>query len=72
MYHFSANDIEIAGYPEPKTGGMLTGSIPSGIKVLHKATGIVVICNKHRHQHKNREEALREMDAKLVELKKDA
>jgi len=71
MYHFSANDIEIAGYPEPKTGGMQTGNIPSGIKVIHKATGIVVICNKHRQQLKNREEALRDLDSKLVKLKKD-
>lgn len=71
MYQFSANDIEVTGYPEPKTGGMQTGTIPKGIKVTHKATGIVVICDKHRQQHKNREEAFRELEAKLEELEKE-
>lgn len=71
MYQFSANDIVVTGYPEPKTGGMQTGAIPKGIKVTHKASGIIVICDKHRHQHKNREEAFLELEAKLEELKKE-
>lgn len=71
MQNFKADDIEVTGYPEPKIGGMQTGAIPKGIKVTHKASGIVVICDKHRHQHKNREEAFLELEAKLEELKKE-
>lgn len=71
MQNFKADDIEITGYPEAPTHGMLTGAIPKGIKLKHKATGIVVICDKHRHQHKNRDEAFIELEAKLEELKKE-
>lgn len=71
MHKFSANDIDVSCYPEPKVGGMQTGNIPNGIKVTHKASGIVVICDEHRHQHKNRAQAFLELDAKLEQLKKD-
>lgn len=70
MYRFNRDDIQVTGFPEPKTGGMNTYSIPRGIKVVHKATGIVVICEQHRHQHQNREAAFAELDAKLALLEK--
>ncbi len=69
MYRFDALDIVVTGYPEPKNGGMTTGIVPRGIKVLHKATGLVAVCDKHRHQHLNRDEALSELAKALDKLK---
>lgn len=70
MYLFTAADVSVESYPEQKTGGMNTYRIPKGIKVTHKATGIIVICEKHRGQYKNREAAFEELNAKLAELQK--
>lgn len=40
----------------------------SGIRIRHKPTGIVVQCDEHRSQHKNRAMCLLELSAKLKEL----
>ena len=61
MSKINPDDVIVSTYPEPVTCGMITGKFHSGIKVLHKPTGLVAICEKHRHQHLNREEALKEL-----------
>jgi protein subunit release factor A len=40
-------------------------SIPVGIRVVHVPTGIEVTCEKHRSQHLNKEECLRDLELKL-------
>lgn len=53
------DDLEIMGHPAPSSqGGMTTGQIPAGIKVVHKPTGCEVACTLQRSQRKNREAAL--------------
>ena len=50
-------NILIECWPKPKSGGMRTGTIPKGIKITHKPTGVSAECDKHRSQHLNKAEA---------------
>lgn len=61
------DEIIIEYYPKPKSGGMQTGTTPKGIKVTHIATGIYEICEKHRNQHMNKDEAIRSLKLRLNE-----
>jgi len=38
--------------------GMCTGKIPPGIKVTDTKTNKSVVVNRHRQQHKNKDEAI--------------
>lgn len=60
-----AKDIEVSAYPPAIETGMQTGRIPKGVMIKHLQTGIVVVCDKHRHQHMNRSEALAELQSLL-------
>ncbi len=51
-------DLEIKIYPFEKIVGMGVHNMGSGIQVLHKPTGIGIICTKERSQHRNKEIAL--------------
>ena len=57
-------DVKIEAWPQ-KEGGMQTGQLAAGVKVLHLPTGLCTICTEHRHQHKNRAEALCELENKV-------
>lgn len=70
MEVFSKDDVIISVHPEPVRHGMTTGKIPNGIKILHKATGLVAVCDKYRHQHLNKKEALSELAKALNKLNK--
>lgn len=59
MVEFSASDLKISGYPKAPKGGMQTGKIQLGVEIVHIPTGITVVCEKHRSQLENREEALK-------------
>jgi protein subunit release factor A len=50
-------EIEVGMWPEPATSGQHVG-MPKGVKVTHKPTGIIVICDTERSQHANRQKAL--------------
>ena len=46
-------------------GGQHQNKVESGVRLTHLRTGIVVASRKHRSQHRNREDALRRLRAKL-------
>lgn len=57
------NDLELSAWP-PDPGGMRVYD-PRGVKLTHKPSGITVICNHERSQHRNREAALAGLEATL-------
>ena len=57
-------DLEFSAWPEPVIGGMHVGC-PKGVKAVHKPTGITVICDTERSQHKNRDTCIRAIAAAL-------
>ena len=58
-------DLLLSAYPPAPTGGMQTGRMPNGVKIVHIPTGLFAVCENHRHQHRNKEAALAELEAKV-------
>ena len=54
--NISPDDVIVDVYPKRDGRGMQVDNQSKGIQITHKATGIVVSCNKHRHMVKNKDE----------------
>jgi len=52
------DDLEIKSWPPEPSTGMRTGTVEPGIIVCHKPTGIMISCEEHRSQHKNKAVAI--------------
>lgn len=55
-------------YPDTPRTGMQAGTV-NGIKLTHKPTGIVIIADTERSQHKNRNKALEQLRERLKDIK---
>lgn len=60
-------DLTLKHYPERGVGGQQVGTISSGVFIIHNPTGIGVMCNTERSQHKNKEKAVAMLEI-LLEL----
>jgi peptide chain release factor 2 len=65
-------DIKVDTYRSGGAGGQHVNKTESAIRITHLPTGIVVQCQNQRSQHHNREEAMKMLKSKLVELKERA
>lgn len=65
-------DVKVDTYRSGGAGGQHVNKTESAIRITHLPTGIVVQCQNERSQHANREEALRMLKSKLIELKERA
>lgn len=61
-------DLEMGGWPPIAKTGMMTGTIPSGIYILHKITGIGTISTSERSQFANKNNAIKALNKLLEEL----
>ena len=62
-YSFKPDEVFVTAWAENLSPWSLKE--PTGIKVEHKKTGIVVTCDKERSQHRNRHLAFVELEEKL-------
>ena len=62
-------DIEMQVYRSSGAGGQHINKPSSAVRLIHKPTGIVVSCQTQRDQFQNRENCMRMLRSKLLEIK---